>query len=71
VSFKLFCVLFFVLGLYFDQAYFLDKKFLPDSRWRQMSKTAAEKGFGNIFAFSLLQRVFIVTSKMTRTHLSY
>jgi hypothetical protein len=61
VSFELFGVLFLDIGLYFDQAYFIEEKFLSDTRWRFMFKMAAKNlgsitvQFGNIFAFSLLE----------------
>jgi hypothetical protein len=73
VSFELYCVLFFVLGLYFDRTYYIFHRriFLADSRWRLMSKMGVE----NRGSISWIWEHFCidfcnesVTSNMIRTH---
>jgi hypothetical protein len=75
MSFGLFCVLFFILGLYFEQAYFLEEKFFVRFKMASHVQDGGRKSssmtlrFDNIFAFSLLQLVCILTSNMTQTHI--
>jgi hypothetical protein len=74
VSFEHFYVRFLDLSFHFSRKYFTEEKFL-DSKWRLMSKMAAEiqwsidVAFSNTFAFCFLQCVSIFVRNMDQEHI--